>query len=201
MTAGVRVASLLDKGLQNDERWFRVVKSNLGHINEKGWTWRFAWPDPFADGASDMPHIEWSEASEEYDGLSAERQAGRAPTLGPEIVQAALSEVLAAGPRSLSSAIDLAWAKLRKANSRVKKSEVELAIGEVAREGLAVDAWEGPRGAKLIGLPGTKVETPEAKAYRLAHADSSLSVRVLKALAGCGTDTAIEALRDAKEHS
>lgn len=30
MTAGVRVAALLDKGKRDGERWFRVVKSNLG---------------------------------------------------------------------------------------------------------------------------------------------------------------------------
>ena len=36
MTAGVRVASLLDKGMRDGERWFRVVKSNLGRIDTQG---------------------------------------------------------------------------------------------------------------------------------------------------------------------
>lgn len=199
MTAGVRVAALLDKGARDGERWFRVVKSNLGKIDENGWTWRFHWPDPFTEGASDMPRVEWAVAGEEYASLEANRQSGR-QVIESDAVRDALIAVLKNGPRSLTSACELVVAVLRKTNPRVRKSEIELVITEVIQDGDGiVDAWEGPRGAKLVGLPGSRGESPEAKAYRLAKEDPTQSVRALKALAGCRTETASDALKQAKE--
>ncbi|MBA3845091.1 MAG: AAA family ATPase [Planctomycetes bacterium] len=199
MTAGVRVASMLDKGVRDGERWFRVVKSNLGRMDEHGWTWRFAWPDPFTEGASEMPHIEWATAGDEYAARSSDRQAER-EDLDPAAVKAELREVLLSGPRTLASAAELAWARLQRAFPRLRKSEVEVAIQEIAREGALVDAWEGPRGAHLIGLPGTRTqaESPEDKAQRLADENPELSVRELRELAGCRKDTAMHALRLAR---
>ncbi len=195
MTAGVRVAALLDKGMRDGERWFRVVKSNLGKIDEQGWTWRFYWPDPFTEGASDMPRIVWSAAGEAYEGHEPGKPDDAPDT---EAIRAALLEVLAKGPRSQVSAYDLVCAKLRGEQPRLKKADVELVMEALADEG-AVEAWEGPRGAKLVGLPGSQGESPEAKAIRLAQERPDMTVRELRDLAGCKKDTAMLVLRDVKK--
>ena len=195
MTAGVRVAALLDKGMGEGERWFRVVKSNLGRIDEQGWTWRFAWPDPFTEGAADMPHIEWTAAGDEYQGMG---DGPREAPLDPAAVREALLGVLAKGPRSQRAACELTLATIRKTNPRVRKADVELAFEDlIAAPDPAVEAWEGPRGAKLVGLAGCRCETedPETKASRLAHENPAMSVRDLRALAGCRREVAAEALR------
>lgn len=194
MTAGVRVATLLDKGIQDGERWFRVVKSNLGKIDENGWIWRFYWPDPFAEGVSDVPRIEWAVAGEDYAAQEARRQNG-IPAVTPDAVQAALTDVLGKGPRSLSSACDLVAAVLRKTQPRLRKADVDMAIDDLIEAGVG-EVWDGPRGAKLVGLPGSHGETSEEKARRLAQENPNLSVRDLRALANCRKDTAMMVLRE-----
>jgi hypothetical protein len=203
MTAGVRVAALLDKGMQDGERWFRVVKSNLGKIDENGWTWRFHWPDPFTEGVSDMPRIAWAVAGEEYASLDANRQAGTT-TVDPSAIQDALAEVLAKGPRSLRAACDLVLATLRKTHPRMRKGDVELAIdGFIESDDGSLAAWDGPRGTKMVGLPGSQVvdEDPVDKAMRLARENPNLTVRDLRAQAGCKKDTAMQALRDVRNRN
>ncbi|MCK6488472.1 MAG: AAA family ATPase [Planctomycetes bacterium] len=196
MTAGVRVAALLDKGMREGDRWFRVVKSNLGPMDPHGWTWRFHWPDPFTEGVSDMPRIVWAQAGEEYAGFE---QGVQPPGVEPDQVRDALQDQLAKGPRSQRATCELICASLRKGNPRLRKADVELAIAELveANDG-SLEAWEGPRGTRMVGLPGSRVETPEDRALRLATANPRLSVRELVALAGCRTTTASEALRVAK---
>jgi negative regulator of sigma E activity len=194
MTAGVRVATLLDKGMREGERWFRVVKSNLGKIDEQGWTWRFYWPDPFTEGVSDMPRIVWSQAGDEYEGHEPGKPDDAPDT---EAIRAALLEVLAKGPRSQTSAYELVCAKLRGEQPRLKKADVELVMESMGNEGV-LQAWEGPRGAKLVGLPGSQGETPRDKAFRLARENPNLTLRELKAQAGCRSDIAGEALRVSK---
>ena len=203
MTAGVRVAALLDKGMQEGERWFRVVKSNLGKIDENGWTWRFHWPDPFTEGVSDMPRIAWAVAGEEYASLDANRQAGTT-TVDPSAIQDALAEVLSKGPRSLRAACDLVLATLRKTHPRMRKGDVELAIdGLIESDDGSLAAWDGPRGTKMVGLPGSQVvdEDPVDKAMRLARENPNLTVRDLRAQAGCKKDTAMQALRDVRNRN
>lgn len=197
MTAGVRVAALLDKGMREGDRWFRVVKSNLGKIDEQGWTWHFHWPDPFTEGASDMPRIVWSAAGEEYEGHELGKPAEAPDT---EAIHAALLEVLAKGPRSQASAYDLVCAKLRGEQPRLKKADVELVMEDMADEG-AIECWEGARGAKLVGLPGSQGESPEDKAFRIAQEQPGITVRRLRDLAGCKKDTAMLALRDVRNHN
>ena len=194
MTAGVRVAALLDKGMRADERWFRVVKSNLGKIDEHGWTWRFAWPDPFTDGVSAMPYITWASAGEEYEGHEPGRPATAPDT---EAIRTALQEVVAKGPRSQVSASDLVCAKLRATQPKLKKADVELVMEEMTEEGV-IATWEGPRGARLIGQPESQEESPRDKAFRFARANPALTLRELKALAGCRSEVAGEALRLSK---
>lgn len=193
MTAGVRVASLLDKGVADGDRWFRVVKSNLGRIDETGWTWRFHWPDPFTEGAADMPRLAWGTAGEEYVGLDVQRQAGS--VIDPETVRAAVLEVLAKGPRSHAATCDLVFAQVRREQPRLRKADVELAIDELSEDQSDVQAWEGPRGARMLGLPGSRLETPDEVAVRLAEERPDLTVRELRELAGCAKDTAMEVLR------
>jgi archaellum biogenesis ATPase FlaH len=194
MTAGVRVAALLDKGMHDDERWFRVVKSNLGKINEQGWTWRFHWPDPFTEGVSDMPRIVWSAAGEEYEGHEPGKPAD-APDA--EAIRTALLDILGKGPRSQASTYDLVCAKLRSEQPKLKKADVELVMEEMVGEG-ALEAWEGPRGAKLVGVPGSQGEAPLAKAIRLARENPAITATELRDLAGCRKETACEALRLSK---
>ncbi|MFW5846243.1 MAG: AAA family ATPase [Planctomycetota bacterium] len=195
MTAGVRVASILDHGLMPGERWFRVVKSNLGQINEEGWTWRFAWPDAFADGAAEMPHLEWATAAQ---GYHAQTQHRGTPLPNPTDVREALLEVLATGARSQRAACELATAALRKRQPKLRKADVELAFEELLMQADEdVETWEGPRGAKMIGLPGSRPdeEAPEDRALRLAMDHPKMSVRALREQAGCQMAVAQQALR------
>lgn len=198
MTAGVRVATLLDKGVQDGERWFRVVKSNLGPMDPNGWTWRFYWPDPFTEGVSDMPRIAWGQAGDEYDGLEANRQSGTT-TVDTNAIQDVVTEVLGKGPRSFRAACDLVHATARKTQPRLRKADVEMAIEALieANDG-SIEAWDGPRNTKMVGLPGSHGEEPDDRALRLAMENPHLSVRELTALAGCRTTTASVALRVAK---
>jgi hypothetical protein len=193
MTAGVRVASLLDKGVADGDRWFRVVKSNLRRIDETGWTWRFHWPDPFTEGAADMPRLAWGTAGEEYVGLDAQRQTGSVIDL--ETIRRAVLEVLAKGPRSHAATCDLVFAQVRREQPRLRKADVELAIDDLSEDPSVVQAWEGPRGARMLGLPGSRAETPDEVAIRLAEERPDLTVRELRALASCSNEAAITALR------
>jgi len=197
MTAGVRVASMLDKGIAEGERWFRVVKSNLGQADPNGWTWRFVWPDPFTEGASDMPRIQWKQAGDEYDGLA---HGSTEPGLDIDLVKCELLEQLNKGPRSLRAVSDLVCAAVRKTHPRAKKANIELAIEDLldASDG-TMERWEGPRGTKMVGSPGSRGdEDPYDKALRLAQADPSQTVNDLRARAGCKRETAMQALRDAR---
>jgi hypothetical protein len=193
MTAGVRVATMLDKGMRDDERWFRVVKSNLGRIDERGWTWRFSWPDPFTEGVAEVPRIAWSVAGEEY----RDHEPGGLRALDAEAIRATLLDVVGTGPRSPSSACDLVCAKLRTAEPRLKKADVELILADLITTH-ALEAWDGPRGAKLVGLPGSRPESTEDRAYRLAREHPGLTSRELCALAGCRNEVACDALRASK---
>lgn len=197
MTAGVRVASLLDKGMQDGERWFHVVKSNLGPTDPSGWTWRFHRPDPFTEGVSDVPRIVWSQAGDEYDGFEQGAPSG----ISTDAVRETLLDLLAKGPRSQRAVCELACATLRKAKPRLRKADVEIAIEDLIESGDAsLEAWEGPRGTKMLGLPGSHEadEDPVDKAMRLARENPELTVRDLRALAGCKKDTAMQALRDVR---
>lgn len=193
MTAGVRVASMLEKGAIDGERWFRVVKSNLGRIDERGWTWRFAWPDPFTEGASEMPYLEWAVAGDEYDSIAQGRT-----TIGcnSQAVRLALYDLLATGPRLRRNAYGLVAATLRKTHPHVRIDDVALVIEELIHNGDdGVEIWDGARGAKMIGLPGSRPESAEDKALRLARENPGMSVRELRSQAGCGMRVASEALR------
>lgn len=138
-----------------------------------------------------MPRLVWSAAGEEYEGHEPGRTDCAPDT---EAIRAALLDVLAKGPRSQGSAQDLVCAKLRAEQPRLKKADVELVQEELADEGV-IEAWEGPRGARLVGMPGSQGESPEAKAVRLAKENPSMSATELRDLAGCRKETACEALR------
>jgi len=197
MTAGVRVASMLEKGASDGERWFRVVKSNLGRIDDRGWTLRFAWPDPFTEGASEMPYLEWAAAGDEYESMAM----GRAPaSCDPLAVRAALLEILADGPRTRRNASGLVAAILRKRKRDTRISDVTLLVEEMIRDrDNAIEAWDGARGAKMIGLPGSRPESNAQKALRIAEDNPDIPVRELRELAGCRREVAMLALRKVHE--
>jgi hypothetical protein len=194
MTAGVRVAALLDKGMRDGERWFRVVKSNLGPMDPQGWTWRFYWPDPFTEGVSDMPRIVWSQAGDEYEG----HEPGRTDTTPePDAIREALLAVIAKGPRSPSSVCDLVCAKLRPEHPKVRKADVEMILDALVEESGA-EAWDGPRGAKLVGPLGSRPQTPEVLARLIAQQEPEITVRDLAARAGCRWAVASEILKTSR---
>ncbi len=188
MTAGVRVASMLEKGVADGERWFRVVKSNLGRIDEHGWTWRFAWPDPFTEGASTMPYIEWMTATPET--VETARRQG-AVRCDPRAVREALCDVLANGPQTQREACTLVAAALRQSNAKVQLADVALEIARLASGGdSGVEKWCGARGAKMVGLPGSRPEDTEERVRRLAIETPGITLRRFRALAGCSKDIA-----------
>ncbi len=202
MTAGVRVAAILDKGRHDDERWFRVVKSNLGKINERGWTWRFAYPDPLIGEASEMPRIAWTEAGEAYSALEADRMAGRA-TIDRGEVQKVLVGILGKEPLKITAVVDRVWRKMRqlKGHKDLKKNDVTICIEDLAaNSGDAFVVGTAPRGAKLIGLPGSNFESPEDRAYRIARESPAMKIRQLREAAGCRREVAAAALRDARDN-
>lgn len=190
MTAGVRVAAILEKGDGDGERRLRVVKSNLGPVDQSGWSWRFEWPDPFAEGASDTPRIVWSPTDDHSDLHSVK-------SIHSDDARVAIREVLGKGSRSLAATLDLVCAKMRTTHAKIRKADAELIIEQMIDEG-ALATWTGSRGAKLIGHPGSEDEAPEIKAVRLAQADPTMSVQDLRTRAGCRKDTACEALRRAR---
>jgi hypothetical protein len=198
MTAGVRVASMLDKGIGDGERWFRVVKSNLGQINDEGWTWHFAWPDPFTEGASDMPHIVWSGAGQEY---QAKAKGQAEPSTDLLTIRRALLDQLAKGERSQRAVIGIVHTRLQQDHPRLRKVEVAVGIEDIieSQDG-SVEVWKGPRGVKMIGLPGTKPveESSEERALRVALANPTMSAEQLRREVGCRKATALEALRTAR---
>jgi hypothetical protein len=177
--------------MSDGERWFRVVKSNLGPMDSKGWTWRFHWPDPFIEGVSDMPRIVWSAAGEEYKG----HEPGK-PDEAPdtEAIRSALLEVLAKGPRSQTSACELVCAKLRADQPRLKKADIELVMEAMADEG-SLEIWVGPREQQMVGMVGSRPASPLDKAIRIAREQPSITANELCDLAGCRKETACEALR------
>jgi hypothetical protein len=199
MTAGVRVAAMLEKGVAEGERWFRVVKSNLGQTDPTGWTWRFAWADPFTEGANEMPRIEWKEAGDAYEGMAS---GNTEASLDVDLVKREVLDQLAKGPRSLRAVSDLVCAAVRKKHPHSRKADIELAIQDLlAGDGIA-EQWEGPRGVKMIGPPGSRDdEDPYDRALRFARLDPEQTVNELRARAGCKRETAMQALRDVRSDS
>ena len=187
MTAGVRVASMIEK-CENDERRFFVVKSNLDKVNDTGWNWRFAWADPFTEGASTMPYIEWMTATR--DAVEAARKQG-AVRCDPLAVREALCDVLANGPQTQREACTLVAAALRQSNAKVQLADVALEIERLAPGGdSGVEKWFGARGAKMVGLPGSRPEDTEERVRRLSIENPGIPLRRFRALAGCSKDIA-----------
>lgn len=199
MTAGVRVAALLDKGFRDGERWLRVVKSNLGRIDERGWTWRFT--EPPVDSADDTPRLAWSLAGEEYDDLAADRQAGRAH-VDPAVVRSTLLDLVAERPLSPRLALTRVWERLRATDPDLKKIDLESALDDLFHHpGPGLEVGAGPKGSRLIGRTGALPESPDSRAYRLAQENPTMPYRRLAELAGCRATTAREALRDVRASS
>lgn len=189
MTGGVRVAHLLEPGIAPGEKWFRVVKSNLGPLNLTGWTWRLTVPDH-----GEVPALVWGDAGEAYGSLDGDRRAGRG-TVDPASVMSALRDALDKRALTLREAARRVWATLRRDSPNVRQTDIALAIEDIAHhppEGLIVG--DGPRGGRMIGPPGTIPESPEAKALRMAS--PGMTARELAAAAGCRLQVATAILRD-----
>jgi hypothetical protein len=193
MVAGVRVVTMLEPGRSEGARWLRVVKSNLAPPEaQNGWIWHFS-SGPVGE---DAPRIVWSAAGPEYGSLESDRQAGRA-SLDPAEVRVALLPILAKRPMPVQAAADRVWRDLRSkpGHRGLKKADVVLALDDFAADpGPGLEAGTGPKGARLLGLPGTIPEDAEAKARRLAV--PGMTVRALADAAGCSFATAGAILRD-----
>jgi RecA/RadA recombinase len=199
MTAGVRVASLLEKGYTDGERRFRVVKSNLGQVNDTGWTWRFGYADPFVEGAGQMPHLVWAKAGKHNPEELAENNQTE---FNERLVEQYLFEVLEDGPMSRRLACDEIYKELRRAKISARKLDIEIAIEDlIDSKHSSIAGWIGQRHAKMVGLSGSEPkeeDSPQHRALLAAKADPTLTVRALRELVGCRREIALEALQIAQ---
>ena len=192
MTAGVRVASMLEAGSIEGERWFRVVKSNLGKCNSIGWTFGFQSTENAASG--DMPKIVWKVAGEAYQNADADRRAGQV-TIDPGLLRNSLLAAIAKRPLTIKDASHQTWKLIKRASPDVRKMDVDFAVEDLAVEASSCfEVGQGSKGARLIGLPGTLPELPEAKARRLAT--PGMTVKKLMEVAGCRKAVACDVLRE-----
>jgi hypothetical protein len=192
MTAGVRVASMLEAGSNEGERWFRVVKSNLGKSNSTGWTFGFQSTENAASG--DVPKIVWKVASEVYQNADADRRAGQV-TIDPGLLRNSLLDAIAKRPLTIKEASHKSWTAIKRTSPGARKADVEMAVQDLAAEpSSCFEIGQGSKGARLIGLPGTLPELPEAKARRLAT--PGMTVKELIDVAGCRRAVACDVLRE-----
>jgi len=142
-----------------------------------------------------MPYIEWMTATPE--AVEAARRQG-APACDPRAVREALCEVLANGPQTQREACTLVAAALRQSHAKVQIADVSLEIARLASGGdSGVEKWFGARGAKMIGLPGSRPEDTEERVRRLATENPGITLRRFRALAGCSKDIADKAFHEA----
>ena len=192
MTAGVRVASMLESGSVEGERWFRVVKSNLGKSNSAGWTFGFQSTGNAASG--DVPKIVWKVASEAYQNADADRRAGQV-TIDPGLLRNSLLAAVAKRPLTIKEASHQTWKLIKRTSPSVRKMDVDFAVEDLAAEASSCfEVGQGSKGARLIGLPGKLPELPEAKARRLAT--PGMTVDELVKVAGCRKAVACDVLRE-----
>ncbi len=192
MTAGVRVAFMLEAGHVEGERWVHVVKSNLGKCNSTGWTFGFQSTGNTASG--DVPKIVWKVASEAYQNADADRRAGQV-TIDPELLRNSLLAAIAKRPLTIKEASHKTWTAIKRTSPGARKADVEMAVEDLAAEGSSCfEVGQGSKGARLIGLPGKLPKLPEAKARRLATPD--MTADELMKLAGCRKAVACDVLRE-----
>jgi len=192
MTAAMRVASILEPGAEPGERRLRVVKTNLGRMDELGWKWRFV-----GGNVNTVPHLEWSRG----DGHRAAKPKQERPQLAVATVREALMDIITEGPQTLRKTIDQLRCQLTRGRLVPTREEVHDAILDVIVDGGEdVDLWDGPRGAYMVGLVADRdsIETPEERALRLAQANPQQSVRELRKQACCQMAVASRALKQAK---
>ncbi len=197
MTAGVRVAFMLEEGRVGGERWVHVVKSNLGKCNSTGWTFGFQSTGNTASG--DVPKIVWKVASESYQNADADRRAGQV-TIDPELLRNSLLAAIAKRPLTIKEASHKTWTAIKRTSPGARKADVEMAVDDLAAEGISCfEVGQGSKGARLIGLPGKLPELPEAKARRLATL--GMTVKELMEVAGCRKAVAGDVLRELRDGS
>jgi len=196
MTAGVRVASMLEPAKSQKEegvRWFRPVKTNLGLLKSSGWTWVF---EHKHGDTSIMPRIKWSAAESDMDRKEKTTRAGVTNIHLPDLAEA-LVEVLATGPQTLSrcgSSVLLALQD-QPAYRKAPRAAIEAGIMVLARERDVCESGIGGRkDSIMIALPGQLPETTRDKAFRLARENPGISVRKLKEMAGCSQRIVEEAI-------
>jgi len=198
MTAGVRIAALLEPGQTEGERWLRVVKCNVAPINSTGWTFRFEPPANTGNGnsADKPPALRWSVAGDAYRHADADRRLGRV-TIAPEALLNAVLAAVAKRPLTIKDAAHRAWDDLRETMPTIRKADVVSSVEDLAADpSSCLEVGTGPKGARLIGLPGAIPEIPEDKARRLAV--PGMTIDKLTKLAGCRRTLAAEILRDLK---
>jgi hypothetical protein len=195
MSAGVRVALLLDEGRAEGERWLRVVKMNVGNYDRAGWLWRFKAAPPLAPEHT-PPTIQWNKAGEAYAHLHEDRRSNRQP-VDPDDAANAMLGILEAKGKCLSKteAQTTLFKALRKTQPGLTKTDAKEAAADLFDDPPAgLEVAKGSRGGLLIGRSGTLPESPEARARRIAQAQPGISCNELAQVARCRKQTAIEIL-------
>lgn len=194
MTAGVRAAILLDKGRLEGERWWRVVKMNVGDFDKAGWTWRFLRPDPATPKSP--PPIQWAKAGEEYKSLHEDRRAKRT-TVKPDEVHAALAMLLAKKPLAMTEATERVHAELKKTMPSVAKADVKSVVGDLfAEPPNGMEVGKGERSGQVLALKGCLPMSAEERARRIAKLTPDISAAELSKRAECRREVACRILRE-----
>jgi hypothetical protein len=198
MTAGVRIAALLEPGQQEGERWLRVVKCNIGPVNSTGWTFRFASSAVTVNTAIDLPpRLVWQVAGDVYRLADTDRRLGRA-TIDPEALLNAVLAAVEKRPLTVKDAAHRAWNKIRETMPKVTKVDIIAAVEDlVVDPPTCLEVGKGEKNARLIGLPGTIPELPEDKARRLAK--PGMTVDEVTKQYGCRRQVAAAILREIRQ--
>jgi putative DNA primase/helicase len=196
MTAGVRVACILEHGQTEGERWLHTVKSNLGPSNGNGWTFRFQTTTGNLV-VSEVPKIQWTIAGDAYKDAQVDKRMGRVNVDPGELLNAVLSAI-EIRPLTMKDAATKTWKSLSRKFPGLRKNDVEMSLEDLAAEGSSCfEVGNGQKGSRLIGLPGMIPEQPIDKARRLAA--PGMTVNELQKLAGCRREVALEIIRELDE--
>lgn len=177
MTAGVRVAIMMEHGHNGVDRWWHVVKMNVGELEKAGWTWRLAKVNPLDQ--REIPHLEWHKAGEDYITLHNDRRAKRSGITLDDVVEI-LPDLLEDGPVSYSKAAEKSYEMLKDSHFNLTKSEVKRIMDDICSnppEGYA--AWSGNRGGKVLGIDGQKPESKQDKAKEIAMMNPGITAQAL----------------------
>ena len=195
MSAGVRVALMLDEGRAEGERWLRVVKMNVGNYDRAGWLWRFKAAPPLAPEHT-PPTIQWNKAGEAYAHLHEDRRSNRQP-IDPEEAAHAMRGILAKrGSLTKSAAQSALYKAMRSSHPGLTKADAKEAVADLFDDPpTGLETADGPRHSQVIARAGALPETTEARVCRIVQEQPDISASELARQATCSKATALDLLR------